>query len=184
VTLECAGNGRLDARPLPIGEPWGAYAVSTARRTGALLHDVLEQAHPARDGVDVWFEGADHGADHLKPVLAETDRDDLTLVPTTRPRTVHHVHRAHRDDNPRDLIHPGRESVRYARLRSPRATHRDCETPERTVVGERWPSCPTSIASRRAERQEPAERAPAVGSTGAALPHGNAAPNENVAATS
>src|SRR5205085_6487805 len=22
VTLECAGNGRLDMRPLPIGEPW------------------------------------------------------------------------------------------------------------------------------------------------------------------
>src|SRR3954469_2138902 len=31
VTLECAGNGRLQTRPLPIGEPWGDYAVSTAR---------------------------------------------------------------------------------------------------------------------------------------------------------
>src|SRR3954451_23365870 len=31
VTLECAGNGRLDTRPLPIGEPWGDYAASTAR---------------------------------------------------------------------------------------------------------------------------------------------------------
>src|SRR3954462_12265017 len=80
VTLECAGNGRLDTRPLPIGEPWGDYAVSTARWTGALLHDVLEQAHPASDGVDVRFQGADHGAYHLKPVLAETDRDDLTFV--------------------------------------------------------------------------------------------------------
>ena len=36
VTLECAGNGRLDMRPLPTGEPWGDYAVSTARWTGAL----------------------------------------------------------------------------------------------------------------------------------------------------
>src|SRR5215216_1110137 len=80
VTLECAGNGRLDTRPLPIGEPWGDYAVSTARWTGALLHEVLEQAHPAADGVDVRFEGADHGAYHLKPVLAETDKDDLTFV--------------------------------------------------------------------------------------------------------
>src|SRR5437899_11231361 len=51
VTLECAGNGRLETRPLPIGEPWGDYAVSTARWTGALLHDVLEQARPATDGV-------------------------------------------------------------------------------------------------------------------------------------
>ena len=70
VTLECAGNGRLETRPLPVGEPWGDYAVSTARWTGALLHEVLEQAHPAADGVEVRFEGADHGAYHLKPVLA------------------------------------------------------------------------------------------------------------------
>ena len=46
VTLECAGNGRLETRPLPIGEPWGDYAVSTARWRGALLHDVLERAQP------------------------------------------------------------------------------------------------------------------------------------------
>jgi DMSO/TMAO reductase YedYZ molybdopterin-dependent catalytic subunit len=80
VTLECAGNGRLETRPLPIGEPWGDYAVSTARWTGALLHDVLEQARPATDGVDVRFEGADHGAYHLNPVLADTDKDNLTFV--------------------------------------------------------------------------------------------------------
>src|SRR3954468_23795793 len=80
VTLECAGNGRLATRPLPIGEPWGDYAVSTSRWTGALLRDVLEQARPASDGVEVRFQGADHGAYHLKPVLAETDRDDLTFV--------------------------------------------------------------------------------------------------------
>ena len=43
VTLECAGNGRLEMRPLPTGEPWGAYAVSTARWTGALLSDVALQ---------------------------------------------------------------------------------------------------------------------------------------------
>ena len=41
VTLECAGNGRLEMRPLPTGEPWGDFAVSTARWTGALLHEVL-----------------------------------------------------------------------------------------------------------------------------------------------
>src|SRR5213079_2531955 len=80
VTLECAGNGRLEMRPLPIGEPWGDYAVSTARWTGALLHDVLEQARPATDGVDVRFEGADHGAYHLNPVLPDTDKDNLTFV--------------------------------------------------------------------------------------------------------
>src|SRR3982751_3378659 len=61
VTLECAGNGRLETRPLPVGEPWGDYAVSTATWTGALLHEVLEQAHPGADGVEVLFQGADHG---------------------------------------------------------------------------------------------------------------------------
>src|SRR5438093_7607319 len=80
VTLECAGNGRLATRPLPIGEPWGDYAVSTSRWTGALLSDVLEQARPATDGVDVRFEGADHGAYHLNPVLPDTDKDNLTFV--------------------------------------------------------------------------------------------------------
>src|SRR5215211_3904240 len=80
VTLECAGNGRLEMRPLPVGEPWGDYAVSTARWRGALLHEVLERAQPAADGVEVRFEGADHGAYHLKPVLAETNPSDLTFV--------------------------------------------------------------------------------------------------------
>jgi len=79
VTLECAGNGRLATRPLPIGEPWGDYAVSTASWTGALLSEVLQQARPTAGGVEVLFEGADHGAYHLTPVLAETDRDNLTF---------------------------------------------------------------------------------------------------------
>src|SRR5207237_8120364 len=41
VTLECAGNGRLEMRPLPAGEPWGDFAVSTASWKGVLLRDVL-----------------------------------------------------------------------------------------------------------------------------------------------
>jgi DMSO/TMAO reductase YedYZ molybdopterin-dependent catalytic subunit len=80
VTMECAGNGRLAMRPLPAGEPWGDYAVSTARWTGALLHQVLEQAKPAAAGVEVRFTGADHGPYLLRPVLADTSRSDLTFV--------------------------------------------------------------------------------------------------------
>jgi DMSO/TMAO reductase YedYZ molybdopterin-dependent catalytic subunit len=64
MTMECAGNGRLAQTPLPEGEPWGDYAVSTARWTGARLHQVLEQAGASPDGVDVRFEGADHGPYH------------------------------------------------------------------------------------------------------------------------
>jgi len=75
VTLECAGNGRLDTRPLPAGEPWGGYAVSTARWKGARLSDVLAQARPHSDGLEVRFSGADSGAYHLTPVLPETGTD-------------------------------------------------------------------------------------------------------------
>ena len=62
VTLECAGNGRLGQTPLPVGEPWGSYAVSASRWTGARLSEVLEQARPVDGAVDVRFEGADRGA--------------------------------------------------------------------------------------------------------------------------
>src|SRR3954470_9920153 len=80
VTLECAGNGRLAMRPLPTGEPWGDYAVSTARWGGALLHEVLAQARPAAGGVDVRFEGPAPGPYPLTPILPETSRTDLPFV--------------------------------------------------------------------------------------------------------
>jgi DMSO/TMAO reductase YedYZ molybdopterin-dependent catalytic subunit len=80
VTLECAGNGRLGMQPLPTGEPWGDYAVSTARWTGVALHEVLERVGPQETGVEVLFEGADHGAYHLTPILADTDRNDLSFM--------------------------------------------------------------------------------------------------------
>jgi len=79
VTLECAGNGRLAMRPLPTGEPWGDFAVSTARWTGALLHEVLARAEPSAHAVEVLAQGADHGPYHLQAILGETDQDDLTF---------------------------------------------------------------------------------------------------------
>jgi DMSO/TMAO reductase YedYZ molybdopterin-dependent catalytic subunit len=81
LTMECAGNGRLTQTPLPEGEPWGHYAVSTARWTGALLHQVLARADPSPDGVDVRFEGADHGPYH--------EHDDLRFV-----RSLDYAHAA------------------------------------------------------------------------------------------
>jgi DMSO/TMAO reductase YedYZ molybdopterin-dependent catalytic subunit len=78
VTLECAGNGRLDMKPLPVGEPWGGYAVSTARWRGARLSDVLARARPEAAGVELRCAGTDHGAYHLASVLDHDD--DLTFV--------------------------------------------------------------------------------------------------------
>jgi len=80
VTLECAGNGRLEMRPLPTGEPWGDLAVSTARWTGALLHEVLAKVEPAADGVELLAQGADHGPYHLQAILPETNQGDLTFT--------------------------------------------------------------------------------------------------------
>lgn len=79
VTLECAGNGRLDIRPLPTGEPWGGNAVSTAAWTGARLSDVLAQARPHDAGVELRCEGADSGTYHLKAVLPASE-DHLSFV--------------------------------------------------------------------------------------------------------
>ncbi|ORI20272.1 hypothetical protein BJI47_04330 [Rhodococcus sp. 1168] len=80
VTLECAGNGRLDMRPLPTGEPWGDYAVSTARWKGALLHEILSRVEPSAQGVEILAQGADHGPYHPEAVLPDTDQDDLTFI--------------------------------------------------------------------------------------------------------
>ena len=79
VTLECAGNGRLAMRPLPAGEPWGDYAVSTARWKGALLHEILKRAKPHPTGVEVRFAGTDHGSYILNPVLKNIDASDLSF---------------------------------------------------------------------------------------------------------
>jgi DMSO/TMAO reductase YedYZ molybdopterin-dependent catalytic subunit len=79
VTLECAGNGRLAMRPLPAGEPWGDYAISTASWKGALLHQVLERARPHETAVEVLFAGADHGSYILNPVLEDINAADLTF---------------------------------------------------------------------------------------------------------
>ncbi len=79
VTLECAGNGRLDMRPLPTGEPWGDFP---------RLHRALER-RPPQPGpggrrppppASTSVEGADHGPYHLQAILPETDQDNLSFV--------------------------------------------------------------------------------------------------------
>jgi DMSO/TMAO reductase YedYZ molybdopterin-dependent catalytic subunit len=92
VTLECAGNGRLDMRPLPTGEPWSGHAVSTASWTGVRLSALLQQAGPRSGGVEVRCEGADSGTYHSTPVLPHTGEQltfvrSLSLAHATDPRS-------------------------------------------------------------------------------------------------
>ena len=80
VTLECAGNGRLEMRPLPTGEPWGDFAVSTARWTGALLHEVLARPRHRRKVSRSWPRGPTTGPTTFRPILPETDQDNLSFI--------------------------------------------------------------------------------------------------------
>jgi len=61
VTLECAGNGRRYLDPPAPGEPWGLGAVGTAEWTGVPLADLLDEAEPAAETVEIGVSGADHG---------------------------------------------------------------------------------------------------------------------------
>jgi DMSO/TMAO reductase YedYZ molybdopterin-dependent catalytic subunit len=61
VTLECAGNARMQLQPPAEGEPWGYGAVSTAEWTGVPLHLLLERAHITPAARELVFEGADAG---------------------------------------------------------------------------------------------------------------------------
>jgi DMSO/TMAO reductase YedYZ molybdopterin-dependent catalytic subunit len=61
VTLECAGNGRRFLDPPAPGEQWGLGAVGTAEWTVLPLTDLLAEAEPRPDAVDLVFRGADSG---------------------------------------------------------------------------------------------------------------------------
>lgn len=61
VTLECAGNGRLQMDPLPKGTLWGYGAVSIVEFTGTPLLNVLKMAGISDRAVEVLFLGADRG---------------------------------------------------------------------------------------------------------------------------
>jgi DMSO/TMAO reductase YedYZ molybdopterin-dependent catalytic subunit len=61
VTLECAGNGRAALHPRPVSQPWLEGAVGTADWTGVPLRELLREADPTDEAVEVVFTGADHG---------------------------------------------------------------------------------------------------------------------------
>lgn len=61
ATMECAGNDRLDMRPLPAGEPWRHGALSTVSWTGVSLDTLLARAGVASGALEVEIGGADAG---------------------------------------------------------------------------------------------------------------------------
>ncbi|MPZ40009.1 MAG: molybdopterin-dependent oxidoreductase [Rhizobiales bacterium] len=63
VTLECAGNGRVNVVPRWQTQPWEYGGVGTAEWTGTPLRHLLERARPQADAADVAFLGADRGFD-------------------------------------------------------------------------------------------------------------------------
>jgi DMSO/TMAO reductase YedYZ molybdopterin-dependent catalytic subunit len=63
VTLECAGNGRINVVPRWPTQPWEFGAVSTAEWSGTKLREILAEAELESDAVDIAFLGADHGID-------------------------------------------------------------------------------------------------------------------------
>ncbi len=62
VTMECAGNNRMDLDPPVSGNRFQGGAVSTALWTGVSLADLLDRAGAGPGAVEVVFEGADLGS--------------------------------------------------------------------------------------------------------------------------
>lgn len=71
VTMECAGNNRVDLEPPAQGNQFQGGAVSTAIWSGVPLRDVLERAGAGSQAQEVLFEGADCGEpEPARPVIA------------------------------------------------------------------------------------------------------------------
>ena len=61
MTLECAGNGRVNMEPAPPGTPWGYGAVSVVEFVGTPLSNLLDRAGVLDEVAEVIFYGADKG---------------------------------------------------------------------------------------------------------------------------
>jgi len=85
VTMECAGNGRAQLTPRPLGQPWLHEAIGTAAWTGTPLRRVLEDAGVRSDAVELVFTGADSG--YQGDVLQDYQRS-LTVADAMRPEVL------------------------------------------------------------------------------------------------
>jgi len=85
VTMECAGNGRAQLNPRPLGQPWLHEAIGTASWTGTPLRGVLEEAGIRPDAVELVFTGADSG--YQGDVLQDYQRS-LSMDDAMRPEVL------------------------------------------------------------------------------------------------
>lgn len=67
VTLECAGNNRVDLTPRERGVLWSSGAVGNAEWTGTPLSAVLQRAGVRASAVEIVLEGADEGTVNDEP---------------------------------------------------------------------------------------------------------------------
>jgi DMSO/TMAO reductase YedYZ molybdopterin-dependent catalytic subunit len=85
VTLECAGNGRARLSPRAISQPWLNHAIGTGSWTGVPLADLLDEAGPQDEAVELVFTGADHG---VEGGVAQDYQRSLTLDQARRDGVV------------------------------------------------------------------------------------------------
>jgi DMSO/TMAO reductase YedYZ molybdopterin-dependent catalytic subunit len=109
VTMECAGNGRARLEPRPISQPWLVEAIGTAEWTGVPLRDLLAEAGPRADGIELVFTGADHGVqgdvehDYARSLsIADASRPEVLLAYAMNGRPLEPQHGA-----PVRLVVPG-----------------------------------------------------------------------------
>jgi DMSO/TMAO reductase YedYZ molybdopterin-dependent catalytic subunit len=63
VTMECAGNGRVQLEPHVQSQPWLVEAVGTARWRGVSVSELLAEAGVEKEAVEVVFTGLDRGVE-------------------------------------------------------------------------------------------------------------------------
>jgi len=63
ITMECAGNGRARLEPHVVSQPWLSEAIGTAEWTGIPVAELLAEAGPAADALEVVFTGLDRGVE-------------------------------------------------------------------------------------------------------------------------
>jgi sulfane dehydrogenase subunit SoxC len=87
VTMECAGNGRMQMQPRALSQPWGVEAVGTAEWTGTPLRGVLDDAGLLDDAIEILFAGLDRGLENeieqsyeRSLTIEEASREEVLLV--------------------------------------------------------------------------------------------------------